>query len=474
MSSSASMRPASAPPPSNKVSAEPLVAGIPFDAGLPFVGHIPDFKRNPIGLLDRLWKRHGDIYAMKIGPRMMYVVSHPEMAQQILVEGKHVFQRPTNVQGGTILTPILGKSVLTTDGESWLLKRRMMQPIFHRQSIQTMGDKMTSAGEAMLGRWAAKPAGQAVNLGEEMKLVTLDIINRTMFSVDVLPAVDRVGATIDVALHYLMRYIQSPIRLPDSWPTPAKRRFDTAKATLDDFLYAIIAERRVHQGEPHGDLLDMLLAARDQDTGEGMNDEQVRNEIATIYGAGHETTALALTWTWYALNQNPDVLRKLQAEVDTALEGRAPTMADLPKLPYTLQVFEESMRLFPPVPFTGRVTHQATTLGGYDLPQGAFVNVAINNIHRHPGFWDAPEAFRPERFAPENKAMLNRTAYIPFLTGPHMCIGNNFALMEGQLLLAQMAQHYNVRVVPDQTLTKEVAITMRPKEGLLVTLQPRS
>jgi len=304
--------------------------------------------------------------------------------------------------------------------------------------------------------------------------VTLDIINRTMFSVDVLPSVDRIGATIDVGLHYIMRYIQSPIRVPDHWPTPAKRKFDAAKATLDEFLYGIIAKRRASQGQAHGDLLDMLLVARDQDTGEGMNDEQVRNEVASIYGAGHETTALALTWTWLALNQNPAVLRTLQAEVDAVLQGRTPTMADLPHLPYTLQVFEESMRLYPPVPFTGRVAVQATTLGGFAIPKGAFVNIAINNIHRHPDFWADPEAFQPERFAPEHKTNLNRNVYIPFLTGPHLCIGNNFALMEGQLLLAQMVQRYDVQVVPDQHIVKEVAITMRPKDGLQVMFQPRS
>ena len=218
----------------------------------------------------------------------------------------------------------------------------------------------------------------------------------------------------------------------------------------------------------------MLLDARDEDTGEGMNDEQVRNEVITIYGAGHETTAVALTWTCYALNQHPDVLKALQSEVDTALQGRTPTMADLPNLPYTLQVFEETLRLFPPVPLSVRMAYEPTQLDGYAVPKNQLVAIGINNMHRHPDFWEQPEAFMPERFAPENKAKLNRIAYLPFFTGPHLCIGSNFALMEGQLLLAMMVQRYAMRMTPNQKVEKEVAITMRPKHGLPVTLQRRS
>jgi len=217
----------------------------------------------------------------------------------------------------------------------------------------------------------------------------------------------------------------------------------------------------------------MLLEARDEDTGKGMTDQEVRNEVATIYGAGHETTALALTWTWYALSQNPEALRKLQAEVDTVLQGRAPTFADLPSLPFTLATLEESMRLFPPVPFTARMAYAPLTLGEYALPQGAFVGIAINNIHRHPDFWEDPEAFKPERFLPENRAKVNKNAYIPFLTGPHVCIGNTFALMEGQLLLAMLAQRYEMALVPGQRIFKEQTITMRPKYGVRMALKRR-
>src|SRR6185369_7033526 len=280
------------------------------------------------------------------------------------------------------------------DGESWLARRRLMQPIFHRTRIQGMGDQMAAAGQRLLARWDALPNDAQVDLSREMKHVTLDIINRTMFGVDVLPEIDKIGESVDVGLRYIAGRIRAPIRLPSSWPTPANRRLQAARTLLDGYLYRVIQGRRA-SGEHPGDLLDMLLEARDEDTGEGMDDLQIRNEVASIYGAGHETTAVALTWAWYALNQHPAVLHRLQAELDTVLIGQTPTAADLPRLPYTLMVLEEVMRLFPPVPFTARTAVSDASLGGYDIPKGGVVLLAINNLHRHPDFWDEPEVFRP-------------------------------------------------------------------------------
>jgi len=214
-------------------------------------------------------------------------------------------------------------------------------------------------------------------------------------------------------LQWLTRNVRSPVRIPLSVPTPANRKFLRAKASLDRYLYAMIAERR-QTGKQQGDLLDMLLAARDEDTGQGMTDEQVRNEVVTIYAAGHETTAVALTWAWVALNQNPDVLRKLQTEVDTVLGGRAPVIADLARLLYTLQVFEETMRLYPPVPLSVRRAYASAPLGDYIVPKDEFVAIAIHNIHRHPAFWERAEAFVPERFTPDttlSKHEINRSSH---------------------------------------------------------------
>jgi cytochrome P450 len=242
---------------------------------------------------------------------------------------------------------------------------------------------------------------------------------------------------------------------------------------LDEYLFRMIRERRaaLANGEHKGDLLEMLIEAQDADTGEMMNDEQVRHEVAGIYGAGHETTALALSWAWHVLNKYPAVLAKVRAEVDTL--GHDMQVSDLPNLPYSLAVLEETMRLFPPVPMTVRAAFEETEIGGRAIPQGQLAMIVIRNIHRHPDYWQAPAEFRPERFLPENKTSLNRNAYMPFLTGPHMCIGNYFALMEGQLLLAMMVQKVDLRESPMQSDEGKMAITMRPINGLPVTITPR-
>jgi len=400
------------------------------------------------------------------------VISDPRLAEELLVEKKHIFQRAKMVKGGTPLAYMLGTSVLTIDGELWLSKRRMLQPIFHKQRLQNMTQQMVDGGAKMLTRWNSLPDEQVLNLGEEMKLVTLDIINRTMFSVNVLPEVERIGHSVDIGLHYISDRTRMLIPIPDTWPTPANLAFKQALASLDEYLYRVISERRASAEHP-GDLLDMLLVARDEDTGKGMNDEQVRNEVASIYGAGHETTAVALSWAWFALNQNPEVLAKLQQEIDRVLQGRQLETSDLPNLPYTQAVFEETLRLYPPVPMTVRNSEEDTQVGEYDFPKNTLTAISIYNIHQHPDYWKDPQKFSPERFLPENKASLNRVAYIPFLTGPHLCIGNNFALMEGTLLLAMMAQRYELKLLPDQEVTRDVAITMRPKGGLQVQLLRR-
>ncbi len=440
---------------------------VPSVKGLPFLGNMLEFRRDPVEALYNAWKQAGDMFTINVGPRTFWIISDPKLAQEMLIEQKNVFQRPRMVHGGTILAYLLGTSVLTIDGEPWLNRRRMMQPIFHKQRIQAMGDTMLAAGQDMLQRWDEKPAGQPMNLNEELRLVTLDVINRTMFSTDVLPEVSKVGHSVEVGVHYVTNRTQSLVQIPENWPTPANRRFAQSQAALDEYLYRIIRQRRSSDQHP-GDLLDMLLEARDEETGEGLDDEQVRNEVATVYGAGHETTSVALTWTWFALNHNPKVLKNLQEELDRVLGDRPPAVSDLPNLPYTQAIFEETLRVYPPVPMTFRVAEEATRLGEYAIPQGAFTGVAIYNIHHHPDYWEEPQRFMPERFLPENKEKLNRLAYVPFLTGPHLCIGNNFALMEGPLLLALMAQRYDLRMVPGQKIEREIAVTMRPKPAILV------
>ncbi len=455
-----------------------LTAGGTMQAPRPpghwLLGHIPAFRKDILGTVAQATAKYGDVVRFRLGPLIVHLVAHPDLAQEVLVQHKHNFPTISSIDKPRGLQLLLGQGLLTNgDHESWLSQRRMMQPMFHRQRIATMVTKMTTAGERLLNRWQQRyPPGTTVNVAEEMMRVTLDIINQTMFSTDVMDHAGEVGEALTVGIRFSFRQNQNPLSLPLSWPTPENQQFKAARATLDRVIYGIIAARRA-SGESHGDLLDMLLEARDEDTGAAMSDQQLRDEVLTIFGAGHETTANALAWTWYLLAQNPRAAQLLRAELDQVLNGRVPTMADLPNLPYTQAVFDEAMRLYPPAPLLLRNVTQDTTLGGYHVPAQSRLMISIYSIHRHPDFWEQPTTFMPERFLPDQKQGRHRMAYMPFGGGPHMCIGNNFALIEGQLLLALIAQRYDLQLVAERPVEPEVAITMRPRTGLWMRLQPR-
>ncbi|MBV9790169.1 MAG: cytochrome P450 [Chloroflexi bacterium] len=434
------------------------------------VGNMRDFRRDSLGTLAQSFATYGDIVKFKLGGRVLHMVAHPELAQEVLIDRSSEFVKMPKHQG---LGLMLGNGLITNDNhESWLTQRRMMQPMFHRQRLVAMGDKMVAAGERMIGRWQAWPDGETVNIAEEMMQVTLDIITQTMFSADVLSEAGRVGPAVATTTHFVSKRGVGPIQLPVSWPTPNNRAFRQATQTLDEIVYRLINQRRA-EGTTHGDLLDMLLEARDADNGESMSNQQLRDEVLTIFAAGHETTANTLSWAWYMLAQHPEVMARLQAELDSVLEGRTPTIADLPNLPYTQQVFNEVLRLYPAAPSIPRLVPRETTLRGYTLPAKSMILLSIYNIQRHPEFWSDPNTFNPDRWAGDNHKRQHRLAFMPFSAGPRICIGNNLALMEGQLLLAMVAQYADLRLVPGQQVKPEVAVTMRPKDGLQMTIHPR-
>lgn len=450
----------------------PSADKIPSLPAYPLVGHIPLLRRDMLGTLYKGFQQGGDIMRYKLGPITVYAVSHPDLAQQVLVREKHIFRKMSRPNGKkTGLQLVLGNGLLTNpDPETWLVQRRMMQPMFHRKVIAEMGTTMTDATLSMFERWRGHYTPTTpMNFSAEMSAVTLDIINRTMFGADVIGDAGKVGEAVQVAGHYVAARATNPFSLPPHFPTPANNHFWRTQQAMDAIIYGLIEQRRA-SGETRGDLLDMLLSARDEDTGEGMSDQQLRDEVKTIFAAGHETTSNALSWTWYLLAQHPDTLALLQAEVDRVVGERLPTMADLPNLPYTLAVLEEAMRLYPPAPITFRLGTAPATLGGYTMPAGAPVIISIYNIHHHADFWEQPEAFQPERFI---NGSYDKTAYLPFGAGQRMCIGNQFALVEGQLLLALMAQHYTFSLVANRPVTPELAVTLRPKGGLWLLAQSR-
>lgn len=449
---------------------------IPGPRGHALLGNIPEIRRDILGAIEAARSTYGDLIQLRLGPKALFVACSPELAEEILVRQRSVFLKiGMNAPKPVGLQLLLGNGLLTNrDYDSWLAQRRLIQPAFHRRSVADLAGSIGQAGLQMLDRWQAQyPPGQAIDIAQEMMRVTLDVIGRTMFGADVLEQATTIGRAVQVGTEFVSRRTQSPLKLPVGLPTPGNLAFRRARRDLDGVIYAIL-DRRLADGERHDDLLDMLITARDADTGQGMTREQLRDEMATIFLAGHETTANTLAWTWYLLAQHPAALRRLQDEVDQVLGGRTPTMQDLHSLPYTAAVFDEALRLFPAAPLLTRRTNQPTVLGGYRLPANAQLFVSIYSIQRHPNYWDAPELFRPERFLGDPPAGRHPLAHMPFGAGQRMCVGASFAEVEGQLLLALIAQRYELRLAPGRAVEREVAITFRPRGGLWMTPHPRN
>lgn len=433
----------------------------------------PLFRRDELAGFRYGWRTHGHLYHVRFGSRDLWVCSHPDLIHQVLVKGRDAWHRIYEFPPGRPfgLKLALGDGLLTTDGEEWEWRRRIINPAFHRDRVERMVGLMAAAGRRMLDRLdRAAASGAVVDLMVEMKRVTQEIISRTMFSADISGDADQVGAAVDEALKYVSRRARAFINLPPHWPTPAAVRFRRALEDLDALIYRLIRERR-QSGQPGEDLLSMLLQATDAETGRSLTDGQIRNEVATIYGAGHETTANALTWAWHELMQKPEVLARLQEEVDDA--GDVNAAADLASLTYTRMVFDEALRFRPPVPINGRMAATSTELGGYTVEPGAIALLVVNNVHRHPDFWEHPDTFYPDHFTAEARESRHRYAWAPFGAGPHLCIGNSFATTEGVLLLAQMAQRFIFEPVRPLPRPPALAVTLKPRGGLPVRVVPR-
>jgi cytochrome P450 len=348
----------------------------------------------------------------------------------------------------------VGNGLLTSEGEVWRKQRRLMQPAFHHQRLEKLDGLITGAAGAMLERWgAAAEAGQAIDIAREMASLTLTITTKALFGIDLGEDVNSVGAAVNMGADLLER--------------PKNPRFRKALQSVKDVVERIISERRLAH-EDTGDLLSMLLQVRDEETGLGMDDQQLRDQVITLLLAGYETTASALTWTWYLLSQHPESAERMQAESRRVLAGRSPANADLPNLPYARMVFEESMRLFPPAWILGRKALSDDQIGGYQVPAGTIVAISPYTLHRHPGFWERPDDFEPERFSPERSAGRNRYVYIPFGAGPRKCIGNTFGMLEAQLILPTVAGRFNLRLAPGIEINPQPVFILRPNRDMLM------
>lgn len=443
----------------------------PGPEGHRFLGSLPAVRRDPIGLFLNSAQTYGDIVRLRFGNRTGHLLRHPDDVKHVLQDNFRNYGKQT--RGFDALRELLGQGLLTAEGDFWLKQRRTAQPAFHHQQIATFADTMAKATGDMLDAWDRSPDASApLDVAEAMMNLTMRIVGLTLLSRDVSGDAAEVGQALNTILHMTMSHITRIVDVPREWPTRRNRQFNSAKATLDRVVLGIIADRRTATNAPK-DLLTMLMMAKDPETGEGMSDAQLRDEVMTIFLAGHETTANALTWTWYLLSKHPVVARQMEEEIDRVLAGRAPTLADLGQLTYTRQVLEESMRLYPPAWIVARSATGEDEIGGYRIPTGSIVFTSPFVTHRHPEFWDNPEGFDPDRFLPDKVAARPKFAYFPFGGGPRLCIGREFALMEAHLIIAQVAQRYRLHLVPGHVVDPEPMVTLRPRYGMVMTRHRR-
>lgn len=429
-------------------------------------GHFRSFRRDPTGFLTRL-SRLGDVSAFRMGPQHGFLIAHPEMVRDLLVVNAHKFVKGRALQRAKAM---LGEGLLTSEGEFHLRQRRMIQPAFHRHRIAEYARSMVENAGRLSSEWQD---GDVRDIDREMMRLTLRIVAKTLFNSDVENEADDVGRAI-TTLTELFNFLLLPFsEWLEKLPLPHSRRYRAARATLNSIIYGIINERR-RSGEDKGDLLSVLLMAQDEDDGEVMTDEQVRDEALTLFLAGHETTANALTWTWYLLSRNAATESKLHEELDRVVAGRLPTFDDIPLLKYTEAVLAESMRLFPPAWTVGRLAIEPHVFGGYSIPKGGLVLASQWVMHHDPRFWENADEFIPERWEklPVKEAG-QKFIYFPFGGGARRCIGESFAWTEGILLLATLAQKWKLQLVSDQKIGLNPMITLRPKFGMKMNVIAR-
>jgi cytochrome P450 len=436
----------------------------PGPKGTLVFGVAKSLAERPLPTLIDYAERYGDVVRYRVLKWWIYQLTRPEHVKYVLQDNVKNYTKQT---AGYVRMRLflLGEGLVTSEGELWKRQRRIIQPAFHKQRLQAMAASMVRATAEMCERW--QPG--KINVADELVHLTLRIVGETMLGTDVSKDVETVARCFPALNVGVWERMVSPVALPLWMPTASNRRYAGWLRMMDELVYRIIAERRRTPGE--SDMISMLLAARDEETGEGMSDRQLRDETITMFLAGHETTATALTWTLYLVGKHPEVERKLRAELDEVLGGRAAGFADLERLRYTRMVIEEAMRLYPPVWAASRMVMEDDQVGGFEISAGSMIMLSSYLTHRHPTTWERPEAFDPERFAPERAASIPKFGYWPFLGGPRQCIGNQFAMMEGQLLLATILQRHRLELVSEK-VELETYLTLRPKGGLPMVVRP--
>jgi cytochrome P450 len=440
----------------------------PGPRGLPLLGMALQVLRDPLGTLQRLAREYGDIVRIPIGSGDRILLNHPDYIEQVNVIQQSKFHKSTltkNVTGR-----LLGEGLLISEGDFWRRQRRLAQPAFHRSRINEYAATMVESAETQIRKWRD---GEERDIAQEMTALTLETAVRTLFGTTLPGEARQVGRSLDFLVRYSLRKARYPIKVPENWPTPANRRAEREIQFLDSLVYRIIDERkRLGNTDERKDLLSLLMSAMDED-GSQMTPKQLRDETMTLFLAGHETTALTLSWAWYLLSLNPAAEVRLHEELRDVLGGRAPAIADLGRLPYLLAVVNEVLRLYPPAYILARTSIAPCTIGGYDFPAGSTMIMAQWVMHRDARFFDDAEAFRPERWLDGLEDRLPAGAYFPFGDGPRRCIGQNFALMEAVLVIATIAQKFQLHLVSGQKIVPEPLVTLRPRNGIRMRIDER-
>ncbi len=430
------------------MQAQPPEAALQFD-----IGSTDDSLERMI----ELFALHGDIYRVYVPARQShtYVIHHPDDVKRVLVSNHRNYTKGLFLD---LVRILLGKGIMTSEGELWTRQRYMMQPLFHRRVITQFAEVIGTANSQLLRRWEAlERRGEPVSLTDEMSMLTLEIVLRAIFGRDLERMSAQLGGNpFEVVTREQERNLQFAFKF----------------RSLTKLVAGLI-ERRRHEKEEHFDYVAMLMGARDKDSGEPMAERQLIDEVLTLVVAGHETTASALNWTWYLLSQHHDVEARLHAELDALSDETAPSLARMEQLAYTQQVVNEALRLYPPGWLLSRRTVQADVLGGYEIPAGTNVLLPLYLLHRHPRFWQDPDRFLPERFAPEHEAERPRFAYMPFAAGPRHCIGETFALYEMLMHLHRIARRFRLIHVPDKPIELEAQINLRTRYPLHMRLERR-
>lgn len=420
----------------------------------PTGGSLREIIRNPLAFFLKITAEYGDIVCYRPAPETAYLINHPDFIKHVLLDNNKNYTKGTS--SNLIFNKVVGEGLLTSEGETWRKQRRMMQPAFHQSRLRLLDEMIVSATLSMLERWErAYETNQPVDVAREMAALTMTVTTRALFGVDLGDEVHEVGEIVNKAASFLEK--------------PSNPRLIQSAHELGAVVDRIIQQRK-QNFKDGGDLLSSMILARDDKTGAAMDDEQLRHQIMTLLLAGYETTASAISWTWYLLSQNLHVMDRMRREVRKVLDGRPPRYADLDNLPYTQMVLDESLRLYPPAWTLGRRAIGEDEIGGYYVAPDTVIAICIYAIHRHPAFWDQPEVFNPEQFSTENSARRHKFAYIPFGAGPRQCIGNNFGLMEACLIIACIAQHFELHLLPGIDVQPQAVFVLRPSRDLMMSL----